>query len=98
VTPYNFSIIFFIISLSATPFAETVLCRKNCVDIVSGYPGIFVAIFVPFVVVYQRNFVLSTLVGKWFFKSDDAIAVSYIIQVQTAAWYVRFTDTIFGPV
>ncbi|MCK5341721.1 MAG: arsenic resistance protein [Desulfobulbaceae bacterium] len=25
------------------------------------------------------------------------IAVSYIIQVQSAAWYVKFTDRIFGP-
>jgi ACR3 family arsenite transporter len=25
------------------------------------------------------------------------IAVSYIIQVQAAAWYVKFTDTVFGP-
>jgi len=25
------------------------------------------------------------------------IAISYIIQVQSAAWYVKFTDTIFGP-
>ncbi|WP_028585135.1 arsenic resistance protein [Desulfogranum mediterraneum] len=25
------------------------------------------------------------------------IAVSYVIQVQSAAWYVRFTDTLFGP-
>ena len=26
------------------------------------------------------------------------IAISYIIQVQAGAWYVKFTDTIFGPV
>ena len=26
------------------------------------------------------------------------IAVSYIIQVQSAAWYVKFTDRVFGPV
>lgn len=25
------------------------------------------------------------------------IAVSYIIQVQSAAWYVKLTDKIFGP-
>ena len=25
------------------------------------------------------------------------IAVSYIIQVQSAAWYVKFTDKLFGP-
>lgn len=27
-----------------------------------------------------------------------AVAVAYIIQVQSAAWYVRFTDRLFGPV
>mgnify|MGYP001804304373 FL=1 len=26
------------------------------------------------------------------------IAMAYIIQVQAAAWYVRFTRKIFGPV
>jgi len=26
------------------------------------------------------------------------IAVSYIIQVQAAAWYVKLTDTVFGPI
>ena len=26
------------------------------------------------------------------------IAASYVIQVQSAAWYVRFSDRIFGPV
>lgn len=25
------------------------------------------------------------------------IALSYIIQVQSAAWYVKFSDRIFGP-
>ncbi|MGE4533003.1 MULTISPECIES: hypothetical protein [Halomonas] len=25
------------------------------------------------------------------------IALAYIIQVQSAAWYVRFTDRLFGP-
>jgi len=33
-------------------------------------------------------------------KGADAalvIAVSYIIQVQSAAWYVKLTDTLFGP-
>jgi hypothetical protein len=25
------------------------------------------------------------------------IAAAYIIKVQSAAWYVKFTDTIFGP-
>jgi predicted Na+-dependent transporter len=81
--------------------------------------------------IYLLNFTISTLVGKFLFKRDDAIAlvygtvmrnlsialaiainafgnagtetalviaVSYIIQVQAAAWYVRLTDVVFGPV
>ena len=32
--------------------------------------------------------------------SDAALVlcVAYIIQVQSAAWYVKFTDRLFGPV
>jgi predicted Na+-dependent transporter len=82
------------------------------------------------VVLYGSNFVLSTLIGKFFFKRGEGIALvygtvmrnlsialaiamtvfgpqgsdialiialTYIIQVQVAAWYVKFTDKIFGP-
>lgn len=95
-----------------------------------GNPAIIGAIFLPLLLIYLFNFLLSTLVGKFFFKRGDAIAlvygtvmrnlsialaiainafgaqgtnaalviaVSYIIQVQSAAWYVKFTDKIFGP-
>jgi len=87
-------------------------------------------IFIPLLIIYLVNFVLSTLIGKVMFVRGDAIALvygtvmrnlsialaiainafgskgadtalvialSYIIQVQAAAWYVRFTDRIFGP-
>ncbi len=95
-----------------------------------GNPAIIGSIFVPLLIIYMFNFLLSTLVGKFFFKRGDGIAlvygtvmrnlsialaiainafgaqgtnaalviaVSYIIQVQSAAWYVKFTDKIFGP-
>jgi ACR3 family arsenite efflux pump ArsB len=93
-------------------------------------PFILITLLVPLVVLYGSNFVLSTLIGKFFFKRGEGIALvygtvmrnlsialaiamtvfgpqgsdialiialAYIIQVQAAAWYVKFTDKIFGP-
>jgi arsenite transporter len=93
-------------------------------------PGLVGAVFVPLLLLYLANFLLSTLVGKALFRRGDAIALvygtvmrnlsialaiamnafgtqgadaalvialAYIVQVQSAAWYVRFTDRIFGP-
>ncbi|MGC8872472.1 MAG: arsenic resistance protein [Caldimicrobium sp.] len=87
-------------------------------------------IFIPLLILYATNFLLATLIGKFFFKRGDAIALvygtvmrnlsiclaiamitfgkshpevalvialSFIIQVQAAAWYVRLSDKIFGP-
>ncbi len=88
-------------------------------------------IFLPLLILYCFNFLVSTMVGRTFFPRGDAIALvygtvmrnlsialavainafgeagtdaalvialAYIIQVQSAAWYVRFTDRLFGPV
>lgn len=85
----------------------------------------------PLILIYSINFLVSTVVGKLFFKGKDAIALvygtvmrnlsialaiamtvfgeqgseialiiamGYIIQVQAAAWYVRFTGKIFKDV
>ncbi len=93
-------------------------------------PAILGYIFIPLLIIYIFNFLLSTVLGKLLFKRGDAIALvygtvmrnlsialaiainafgeaganaalvialSYIIQVQSAAWYVKFTDRIFGP-
>lgn len=63
-------------------------------------PVILGDIFVPLLIIYSVNFLVSTVAGRIFFKRGDAvalvIAISYIIQVQSAAWYVKFADTIFG--
>jgi ACR3 family arsenite transporter len=94
-------------------------------------PTVLLACLIPLAILYLGNFLLSTLIGKFFFNRGDAIALvygtvmrnlsialaiamtafgneqgseialiiamAYIIQVQAAAWYVRFTDRIFGP-
>jgi ACR3 family arsenite efflux pump ArsB len=93
-------------------------------------PVAILSFFVPLLIIYGFNFVLSTLVGKVLFNREDAIALvygtvmrnlsialaiaitvfgsekgaeialiiamGYIIQVQSAAWYVKLTDKIFG--
>ncbi len=92
-------------------------------------PEILAGIFVPLLILYLTNYILSTIVGRLFFQRDDAIALvygtvmrnlsialaiainafgqhgadaalvialAYIIQVQSAAWYVKFTDRLFG--
>jgi arsenite transporter len=96
----------------------------------SSDPALLGRIFIPLFILYLFNFLLGTLVGKFFFSRGDAIALvygtvmrnlsialalainafgtagadaalvvaaAYIIQVQSAAWYVRLTDTLFGP-
>lgn len=95
-------------------------------------PLMLLSFLIPLAILYVGNFLLSTLIGKFFFNRGDAIALvygtvmrnlsialaiamtafgneqgseialiiamAYIIQVQAAAWYVRFTDRIFGTV
>ncbi len=51
----------------------------------------------------MRNLSIALAIAINAFGKGDAantalvIAASYIIQVQSAAWYVKFTDKIFGP-
>ncbi len=96
-------------------------------DITSD-PQILLKILLPLAVIYLLNYFISTIVGKFFFKREDAIALvygtvmrnlsialaiamtafaeqgaeiaivvalAYIIQVQSASWYMKFTDRIF---
>jgi arsenite transporter len=97
---------------------------------IAASPGMLLYILVPLIIIYAFNFILSSLIGKFFLPRGDAIAlvygsvmrnlsialaiainafgqeganaalvvaIAYIIQVQSAAWYVKFTDKIFGP-
>ena len=93
-------------------------------------PSILAGIFIPLIILYAVNFLISTIAGKFMFSRADGIALvygtvmrnlsialaiamtvfkekgsdialiialAYIIQVQSAAWYVKFTGRIFGP-
>lgn len=92
-------------------------------------PQLLLGIFVPLLVLYGVNYLLSTAVGKLLLPRGDAIALvygtvmrnlsialavamnafgtagsdaalvialAYIIQVQSAAWYVKLTNRLFG--
>jgi len=96
--------------------------------VIISEPTLLIKYLIPLVILYTLNFLLSTIIGKYFFKRDDGIALiygtvmrnlsialaiamtvfengseialiialAYIIQVQAGAWYVKFTDRIFG--
>ena len=97
---------------------------------IAAAPSMILYILVPLTIIYLFNYILSSMVGRYFLPRGDAIAlvygsvmrnlsialaiainafgqegasaalvvaIAYIIQVQSAAWYVKFTDKIFGP-
>lgn len=88
-------------------------------------PAMLISLFIPLVILYGANFILSTIVARYFFSREDGIALiygsvmrnlsialaiamivfekkgsdialiialAYIIQVQSAAWYVKLTS------
>jgi arsenite transporter len=92
-------------------------------------PGDIISILVPLTVFYLVTYGFLSIVGRIFFKREDAIAMvfgvvmrdlsialaiamtafgkqgltiallialAYVIQIQSAAWYVRVVDRIFG--
>jgi len=92
-------------------------------------PGDIIIILIPLTVFYLLSYILLTLVGRFFFSREDAIAMvfgvvmrdlsialaiamtafgkqgmtiallislAYIIQIQSAAWYVKFVNYMFG--
>jgi len=65
-------------------------------------PLLLVRMLIPLLLLYGFNFLLSMLVARRFFSRSEGIALvialAYIVQVQTAAWYVKFSDRLFGPV
>jgi ACR3 family arsenite efflux pump ArsB len=93
-------------------------------------PNIIVYLFLPLLVFYFLNYLVSSLVGRYLFARGDGIAlvygtvmrnlsvalaiamtvfgsdgadialiiaVGYVLQVQSAVWYIKFSPKIFGP-
>lgn len=98
-------------------------------EAIAARPEQLLVIFVPLLILYAFNYLLSTLMGKTLLPRGDAIALvygtvmrnlsialavainafgaagseaalvialAYIIQVQSAAWFVKFTPQVFG--
>jgi nucleotide-binding universal stress UspA family protein len=94
-------------------------------------PGDIVSILIPLAVFYLISYGLLSIIGRLFFRREDAIAMvfgvvmrdlsialaiamtafgkqgltiallialAYVIQIQSAAWYVRLVNRIFGEV
>lgn len=94
-------------------------------------PGDILVILVPLAVFYLFSYGMLTVVGRLFFKREDAvamvfgvvmrdlsialaiamtafgrqgttiallIALAYVIQIQSAAWYIKLVDRLFGKV
>jgi len=92
-------------------------------------PADILKILIPLAIFYLLSYVLLSLVGKFFFRREDAIAMvfgvvmrdlsialaiamtafgkegstiallialAYVIQIQSAAWYIRLVPRIFG--
>jgi ACR3 family arsenite transporter len=106
-------------------FVAMSLKAKNII----ANPADIVSILVPLTVFYLVSYIFLSLVGRLFFRREDAIAMvfgvvmrdlsialaiamtafgkqgltiallialAYVIQIQSAAWYVHFVDRIFG--
>ncbi len=116
-------------ALGVTMIAFTAMSLKA--KNILANPGDIVAILIPLIVFYFLSYVLLSVIGKLFFKREDAIAMvfgvvmrdlsialaiamtafkeqgmtiallialAYVIQIQSAAWYIKLVPWIFGPV
>jgi arsenite transporter len=114
-------------ALGVTMIAFTAMSLKA--KNILANPGDIVAILIPLVVFYLLSYILLSIIGKMFFKREDAIAMvfgvvmrdlsialaiamtafkeqgmtiallialAYVIQIQSAAWYIKLVPKIFG--
>ena len=75
--------------LISTVVGKALLPRGDAVALVYG------------TVMRNLSIALAVAINAFGSAGSDAalvISVAYIIQVQSAAWYVRLTDKVFGPV
>lgn len=116
-------------ALGVTMIAFTAMSLK-AKNIIAN-PADIVSILIPLIVFYAFSYILLSIIGKLFFKREDAIAMvfgvvmrdlsialaiamtafkeqgttiallialAYVIQIQSAAWYIKLVPRIFGPV
>lgn len=70
--------------------------RRSCTTSPAPFATVLLAL-------YLFNYALNTTIAKLLLPRGDAsadaallIAAAYVIQVQSAAWYVRLGDRVFG--
>jgi ACR3 family arsenite transporter len=61
------------------------------------HPLAVLGFFVPLVIIYGFNFILSTIIGKIFFSRDDAIALVYGTVMRNLSIALAIAITVFGP-
>lgn len=61
------------------------------------HPWDLLGFLVPLVIIYAINFTLSTVVGKVFFKREDAIALVYGTVMRNLSIALAIAITVFGP-
>ncbi|MBW6520126.1 MAG: bile acid:sodium symporter [Desulfoarculaceae bacterium] len=87
-------------ALGVTMIAFTAMALKA--RSILANPGDILTILVPLVVFYLFSYVFLSILGKLFFRWEDAIALlislAYVVQIQSAAWYIKLVPWIFGPV
>ena len=64
-------------------------------DILSN-PGMLLSFLIPLGILYGGNFILSTLVGKYFFERGDAIALVYGTVMRNLSIALAIAMTAFG--
>ncbi|MBN2617490.1 MAG: bile acid:sodium symporter [Spirochaetales bacterium] len=61
-----------------------------------SHPQTILQIFIPLLILYVVNFLISTLIGKAFFKRDDAIALLYGTVLRNLSIALAIAMTAFG--
>lgn len=61
-----------------------------------AYPLAVLSFFVPLLIIYGFNFVLSTVIGKAFFERGDAIALVYGTVMRNLSIALAIAITVFG--
>lgn len=80
--------LYFINYVLSTLAGKAILPRGDAIALVYG------------TVMRNLSIALAVAINAFGTPGSDAalvICIAYIIQVQSAAWYVKFTDKIFGP-
>lgn len=66
-------------------------------QMIINQPWILLSLLLPLSIIYLINFLLSTLIGKYFFARGDAIALVYGTVMRNLSIALAIAMTVFGP-